>query len=173
MVDLTTRPAPTAFSERIGLLCVRYMESINVSLFRVSHGRIGSSIWGTPVILLRASGRSTGRRHTKPLLGLRDDANNAWIVAASRGGTSEDPDWLKNLLAYETRGDDGILEQPTIEVRTEVGTEVQPVRTAVLGGDDRDQWWTELTAIYARFDAYQARTDRVIQVVRLTVTPSH
>ena len=41
-------------------------------------GGVGGAIYGTPVLLLTASGRVTGRRRTKPLLSLEDEAG--WIV---------------------------------------------------------------------------------------------
>jgi deazaflavin-dependent oxidoreductase (nitroreductase family) len=171
MVDLTTRPEPTPFSERIGLICVRYMEAINTSLYRLSDGRIGSTIWGQPVILLTASGRTTGIRRTKPLLALPDGPN--WIVVASRGGTSGHPEWFLNLMAYEervalgTENEPPALAPPTIEV----GDQVMPVRAAVLEDPDRATWWAHLIAVYPRFESYQARSpQRRIEVLRLTPT---
>lgn len=169
MVDLTSRPPTTPFTERIGLICVRYMEAINTSLYRLSDGRIGSTIWGQPVILLTASGRTTGIRRTKPLLGLPDGAN--WIVVASRGGTSGHPEWFLNLMAYEERvalgtvNDPPALAPPTVEV----GDQVNPVRATVVEDPDRAEWWAHLIAVYPRFESYQARSpQRRIEVVRLT-----
>jgi deazaflavin-dependent oxidoreductase (nitroreductase family) len=98
-VDLDGRPAPTPFSERTGLLAVRFMEATNISLFRLSKGKVGGTIFGAPVVLLTTSGRTTGIRRTKPLLALEDGIS--WIVVGSRGGTSSNPDWYENLVAYK------------------------------------------------------------------------
>lgn len=174
VVDLDSRPAPTAFSERSGLLGVRVMENINISLFRLSKGRVGGSIWGSPVILLTVSGRRTGVRHTKPLLALPDDGS--WIVAGSRGGTTHHPDWLLNLVAYEAQVRDGVV--PTRDGRPLAAPVVEwpgahraPVRTTVLEGDERARWWRELVRVYAKFDSYQQRAPhREIPVARLTPT---
>jgi hypothetical protein len=175
MVDLDGRPPSTAFSERTGLAFVRSMEAINLSLFRLSNGRVGGTIWGSPVVLLTVSGRRTGIRRTKPLLSLPD--GDAWIVVASRGGTTQNPDWFENLLAYEEQAVSG-------NVGTEDGTPLEPpllewagghkarVSTEALEGSDREHWWAEMVAVYPKFESYQYRTTgRVIPVARLT--PSH
>ena len=164
MVDLSSRPPPTAFSEHSGLLGVRVMESINICLFRLSKGRVGGTIFGAPVILLTTSGRKTGTRHTKPLLALED--GESWIIVGSRGGTSHHPDWYLNLMAHT--GDPGQFRAPEVEAAGDVNVAVHAVD---LRGDERDLWWQRLVAIYPKFDAYQQRApDRQIPVIRLTPT---
>ncbi|MDP1819048.1 MAG: nitroreductase/quinone reductase family protein [Acidimicrobiales bacterium] len=175
MVDLDARPPATPFSERTGLLGVRVMEAINVSLFEVSKGRVGGTIWGSPVVLLRVSGRRSGIRRTKPLLALPD--GDAWILVGSRGGTTEHPDWYRNLLAYEAQETQGVIStydgQPlAAPVVTWAGDHHAPVRAEVLHGEERERWWARLVAVYPKFASYQQRaSDRLIPVVR--VTPVH
>lgn len=165
MVDLGSRPAPTPFSEHTGLLGVRVMESINISLFRLSKGHVGGQIFGEPVILLTTTGRTSGINRTKPLLALRDRA--AWIVVGSRGGTREHPQWYRNLVAYRDQPDR--FAPPTVEAADNLTTVIEP---EVLTGDDYDDWWHKLVEVYPKFQAYQDRTpDRVIPVIRLT--PKH
>jgi hypothetical protein len=172
VVDIDGRPAPTPFSERTGLLMVRFMEATNISLFRLSKGRVGGTIFGAPVILLTTSGRRTGQRHTKPLLALVD--NGSWIVVGSRGGTTHNPDWYENLLAYEKSQERGgapsrnspVLTAPEVEF---VGDQRVTVRSKVLEGEERAHWWARLVQVYPRFEAYQARAPhRQIPVLRLT-----
>jgi deazaflavin-dependent oxidoreductase (nitroreductase family) len=163
VVDLSSRPAPTTFSECTGLLGVRVMESINISLFRLSKGKVGGTIFGWPVILLSVSGRTTGRRYTKPLLARWDEENEAWIVVASRGGTSKDPQWFTNLMAYENARD--LIVAPTVESEAWCTT---TVRAKKLTGEDRERWWAAMVEIYPKFEAYRRRTAREIPVVRLT-----
>jgi deazaflavin-dependent oxidoreductase (nitroreductase family) len=163
VVDLDARPAPTPFSERTGLLGVRVMEATNICLFRLSKGRVGGTIFGAPVVLLTTSGRTTGIRRTKPLLALQD--GDAWIVAGSRGGTSKNPDWYENLVAFHQRAD---LAAPVVEC---AGDHRVAVRSTVLRGRERDEWWSRLVAVYPKFDAYQQRAPhREIPIVRLTPT---
>ena len=165
MVDLDARPAPTPFSEKVGLSAVRYMEAINLSLFRLSKGKVGGTIFGVPVILLTASGRTTGARYTKPLLALED--GESWIVAGSRGGTRNHPDWFENLMAFaQHEAGSAALAPPEVEA---AGREPVPVRAEVLEGAVRDEWWARLVDVYSRFASYQARSPaREIPVVRLT-----
>lgn len=164
MVDLTDRPAPTPFGEHVARYGVRVMEAVNIPMFRLSHGRCGGEVFGSPVVLLTTTGRSSGRRFTKPLLALPD--GDAWIVVGSRGGTSGHPQWFLNLLAYRDRP--GALGPPVLEARDR---EAVAVDVTVLDGSERAQWWDRLVAVYPRFDSYQQRTDREIPVVRLT--PHH
>jgi deazaflavin-dependent oxidoreductase (nitroreductase family) len=170
MVDLSSRPAPTPYSEAVGRLNMFGMETINVFLFRLTHGKIGGSVWGTPVILVTASGRRSGKRYTRPLLALAD--GDSWVLVASRGGSTGHPDWFRNLEAYEAgdRTDDGApLLAPT--ATPDGGTETE-VRMTVLEGDERTTWWDELVAVYPKFTGYQERIpDRLIPVLRLS--PAH
>jgi hypothetical protein len=172
VVDIDGRPAPTPFSERTGLLMVRFMEATNISLFRLSKGRVSGTIFGAPVILLTTSGRRTGVRHTKPLLALIDNAS--WIVVGSRGGTTYNPDWYENLLAYEQSqrpggappGNTPVLIAPEVEF---AGDHRVTVRTEELEGEERASWWARLVQVYPRFEAYQERAPhREIPVLRLT-----
>ncbi len=145
---------------------VRLMESNNIALFRLSNGRVGGTIFGAPVILLTTSGRRTGVRRTKPLLALED--GTSWIVVGSRGGTTHNPDWFENLLAYEGRASGGepALEAPVVEA---AGAEPVVVSSEVLGDDEREHWWDRLVAIYPKFASYQRRAaHRTIPVLRLT-----
>ena len=171
VVDLDGRPAPTPFSERTGLLAVRFMEATNISLFRLSKGKVGGTIFGAPVILLTTSGRTTGIRRTKPLLALEDGIS--WIVVGSRGGTSSNPDWYENLVAYQRSQADGtpsgdapVLLAPEVEYTGDRRVAVQP---EILAGDERHEWWARMVEVYPRFDGYQARAPhRQIPLVRLT-----
>jgi deazaflavin-dependent oxidoreductase (nitroreductase family) len=163
VIDLSSRPAPTAFSERVSTLNMRGMEAINLFLFRLSDGRSGGTIFGQPVILLTTTGRTTGVRRTKPLLAMRDEARGGWIVVASKGGSNGHPEWYRNLVAYHA--DPGRLAAPTVEAAGGVST---PVRAEPLEGDERASWWNRLVGVYPKFAAYQRRTPREIPVLRLT-----
>jgi deazaflavin-dependent oxidoreductase (nitroreductase family) len=167
VVDLDARPAPTAFSERTGLLGMRVMEAANISVFRLSKGRVGGTIFGAPVVLLTTSGRTSGRRRTKPLLSLED--GTSWIVAGSRGGTTRNPDWYENLLAFiRSTTTAGAAKLTPPEVEAAAGHRVA-VKPRVLHGPERELWWSELVGVYPKFEAYQQRVPhREIPVVRLT-----
>ncbi len=149
---------------------MRILEATDISLFRWSKGRLGGSFAGAPVILLTTSGHRTGTRHTRPLLALEDDGG--WIVAGAQIGTSEDPDWYENLLAYErfqrtgpTAANAPVLIAPEVESS---GDRRVAVRAGVLDRAERSWWWARLTEVYPRFEAFQARAQQEINVLRLT-----
>ena len=163
-LDLRGRPPQTPFTERLALSSVRYLEALSMGWYRAAGRGVGGAIYGAPLLLLTASGRVSGRRRTKPLLSLEDEAG--WIVVGSRGGMAGHPEWYLNLLAYEADPGASHLQPPAVEVE---GRSPVPVRTTVLEGDDRESWWTRFVSVYPRFEPYQVRAgDRVIPVIRLS-----
>jgi deazaflavin-dependent oxidoreductase (nitroreductase family) len=105
-----------------------------------------------PTLLLTTIGRRTGTTRIMPLIyGPHADGV---VVIASRGGTPEHPGWFHNLMAAG-------------EATVQVATEVFRARPRVAEGAERDALWDRMRAIYAPYDDYQARTDRVIPVVVL------
>lgn len=153
MVDLESRPPSTAFSERLMTLALRSLETYNMFMIRLSHGRVGGTMFGQPVVFLTTVGRKSGELRTKPILAVPD--GDAWLVAASRGGTARHPEWYRNLVA----AGGAVLTFSDRVVR---------VRAEQLSGKAREEAWARMVAVYRRFDSYQARaTEREIPVLRL------
>jgi deazaflavin-dependent oxidoreductase (nitroreductase family) len=122
-------------------------------LYDTSDGRIGRSLNGRPMLLLRTTGAKTGRPRTAALLYVPH--GDAFAIIASTGGGPKHPGWFHNLQA-----------QPDVEVQ--VGRERIPVRARVAEGDERAQLWTEANRINrGGYDGYQAKTGRTIPVVVL------
>ena len=96
--------------ERIGLNASQW-------IYEHSGGRIGRSIGGRPMLLLRHVGAKTGTKRTSAVLYVPDGKNYA--VVASKGGDPKHPGWFHNLTA-----------NPDVEIQ--VGTETIPVRRALL-----------------------------------------
>jgi len=88
-------------------------------LYEHSDGRIGASLGGRPMLLLRTVGRRTKQPRTAALLYVRD--GDAYVVIASKGGAPRHPGWFHNLTAH-----------PAVEIQ--VGRERIPVRARVAGG---------------------------------------
>ena len=106
------------------------------------------------MLLLTTRGRHTGELRTVPLLYL-SDADQRLYVIASWGGRPYHPDWYFNLL------DDNRVE---VQLRAERLTALaQP-----LVEPGRSDWWSRAVDTYEGYREYQARTDRVIPIVRLT-----
>ncbi|MGV0740544.1 nitroreductase family deazaflavin-dependent oxidoreductase [Mycobacterium syngnathidarum] len=116
-------------------------------------GEIGYLWNGVPTLLLTATGRRSGQRHTTALIFTRDDAD--YLVVASYGGALRHPAWYLN-----------ITENPS------VGIQVRDKRfratARVARHDEKRRLWNLVTDCWPNYDAYQSRTEREIPVVVLT-----
>ncbi len=121
--------------------------------YRATGGRVGRRLVDNDMLLLTTTGRRTGSRHTVPLLYLRD-ADGAPLVIASWGGRDRHPEWYLNLV-----------DDP--RVRVQIDTDRFEAVAVPLGEPERSEWWRCAVAAYDGYADYQAKTDRVIPVVRL------
>lgn len=122
-------------------------------LYLKTDGRIGRSLNGRPMLLLRTVGAKTGKERVNALLYV--PTGDGFTVIASTGGGPKNPGWYHNLLA-----------RPDAEVQ--VGRERIPVRARVAEGEERDRLWEEANRINkGGYDGYQAKTTRRIPVVVL------
>jgi deazaflavin-dependent oxidoreductase (nitroreductase family) len=125
---------------------------LHVSLYRLTGGRVGGSVFGAPVLLLSTVGRRTGKKRTTPLLYIEDRDN--LVVVASNGGREKNPGWFTN-----------IKQDPLTEVQIRGRRTVMRAEQAGLG--ERERLWPLLTNMYGRYDEYQAKAKREIPVVIL------
>lgn len=132
--------------QRIGL-------NVHQWLYDATDGRIGASIGGRPMLLLRHVGRKTGQKRTSALLYVPDGDNYA--VIASKGGDPKHPAWYHNITA-----------NPEVEIQ--IGRTTIPVRVHVAEGEERERIWKKADEINkGGYEQYQAKTDRKIPVVVL------
>lgn len=136
---------------------------VHQAVYEWTDGRIGHRLLGLPCLLLRTTGRRTGRRRTAALVYARDGGDGGdggdYVVVGSLGGSDSAPGWLHNVRA-------------TPQVEIQVGRSRLPaVATVVERGDvDFDRLWRLVNDnAGGRYDRYQSRTGRPIPVVRLTV----
>ena len=101
---------------------------------------------------LTTTGRTSGEPRTTPLIYGR--AADAYVVVASKGGAPVSPGWYGNLV-----------REPLVELQVE--DRVLPARARTAEGDEREDLWRTMTAVWPDYDAYAARTDREIPVVVL------
>ena len=128
--------------------------ALHTTLYRLSGGRLMSTINGLPVLLLTARGRRTGKSRTVPVLFLRD--GDDYLVCASYAGAPKHPAWYLNAR------DAG---EATIRVGGDrVVVETQGIEDGPRRGD-----------LYARFQAasdvfagYERKTDRTFPVMILS-----
>jgi deazaflavin-dependent oxidoreductase (nitroreductase family) len=115
-------------------------------------------MWDFPVVLLTTKGARSGLERISALGGF-PDGDDAWLVVASMAGMAHHPAWFFNMV----RNPDDLL--------LEVGKRKVKVRGQSLLGAERRAALKRIAAISPRYGKYQARTDREIPIVRLTVAP--
>ena len=121
--------------------------------FRANDGKLSGHWEGRDLLLLTTTGRKSGRKHTTPMVYVRD--GDRMLVFASKGGAPNHPDWYFNLVA-----------DPNVEV--EVGAERFEATATPLPREERDRAFAEQAAKVPAFQEYQDKTARVIPVVALT-----
>jgi deazaflavin-dependent oxidoreductase (nitroreductase family) len=122
-------------------------------LYEHSDGRIGATLGGRPMLLLRTAGRRSRQPRTAALLYVRD--GDAYVVVASKGGAPQHPGWFHNLAA-----------NPEAEIQ--VGRRRMAVRARVAEGEERSRLWARADEVnQGQYGVYQSRTSRVIPVVVL------
>ena len=122
-------------------------------LYENTDGRIGATLGGRPMLLLRTVGRRTGKPRTAALLYVRDAKGCA--VIASKGGAPQHPGWFHNLMA-----------EPNVEIQ--VGRERIPVRARIAEGEERSRLWARADEVnQGQYAIYQSRTEQLIPVVVL------
>jgi deazaflavin-dependent oxidoreductase (nitroreductase family) len=119
--------------------------------FRANAGKVGGPFQGVPMVLLTTGARSK-QPHTTPLVPLIDGGEI--YVFASMAGAPKHPAWYHNLVA-------------TPAVTVEHGTEKFTARAEVVTGAERDALYAKQAALLPGFADYQAKTTRIIPVIRL------
>jgi deazaflavin-dependent oxidoreductase (nitroreductase family) len=123
----------------------QYLESDGSAVDHPAVGRL---------ILLYTTGRSSGHIRRTPLRFFEVDDD--LVVAASYRGSPSHPDWYLNLL-----------EDPLVWIR--LNSDLFPARAAEVEEPERSRLWDgTILAEAPQFADYQARTKRVIPLVRLT-----
>lgn len=124
-----------------------------IAEFRANGGKVGGGFEGAPMVLLTTTGRKSGEPRTVPLVYLDDDG--IVTVFGSKGGAPSHPDWYLNLQA-----------DPTATV--ELGEDSFQATAQFVEGAERDEIYGRQAELMPGFAEYQANTDRVIPVVRLS-----
>jgi deazaflavin-dependent oxidoreductase (nitroreductase family) len=108
---------------------------------------------GRPLAIMTAKGAKSGQDRTVIVTYHRD--GDAYVVAATKGGSVENPDWYYNLVAHP-------------EVMFEAGDETFQVVARETSGDERQRLYDEHARQFPEFAAYPSKTSRVIPVFILT-----
>ena len=127
--------------------------SVNVLLYRLSRGRLGSQMAGYSILLLHTTGRKSGVAYTIPLTYFQDGEN--YLLVASNWGRQHNPGWYYN-----------ILHQP--EVTIQVNDQVLAVKAYQALGDEYTRLWEMVTSRNNFYVRYQKQTSRQIPIMVLT-----
>ena len=122
--------------------------------WRANDGTVQTMGFGRGLVLVHHLGSKTGTERVTPLAALPID-DGGWLIAASKAGAPDNPDWYHNLRAH-----------PEITVEAP-GEGAVAVRARVLEGDERDAAWARFTQASEGFASYEQKTTRVIPVIEL------
>jgi deazaflavin-dependent oxidoreductase (nitroreductase family) len=104
---------------------------------------------GRPLAIMTSKGARTGQDRTAIVTYHRD--GDAFVIAATKGGADEHPQWYYNLVAHP---------QATFEAANDVFQVIAREST----GDERQRLYDEHARLYPEFAAYPSKTSRVIPV---------
>jgi deazaflavin-dependent oxidoreductase (nitroreductase family) len=123
-------------------------------VYEWTDGRVGASLVGRPMLLLRTTGRRSGKARVAALLYVRDGED--YVVIASTGGRDAHPGWYFNLA-------DGAPAE------IQIGRERTAVTASDASGERRKRLWAEADRVNkGGYSRYQSNTDREIPVVVLS-----
>src|SRR3954470_22332769 len=108
---------------------------------------------GRPLAIMTTKGAKTGQDRTVIVTYHRD--GDDYVIAATKGGSPENPDWYYNLVAHP---------QATFEA----GGETFQAEARQATGDERQQHYDEHARQFPEFAQYPSKTSRVIPVFVLT-----
>jgi deazaflavin-dependent oxidoreductase (nitroreductase family) len=111
---------------------------------------------GRPLAIMTTKGAKTGQDRTVIVTYHRD--GDAYVIAATKSGAPENPDWYYNLVAHP-------------EATFEAGGETFQAVARETAGDERQQRYDEHARQYPEFAAYPSKTSRVIPVFVMTRLP--
>ncbi len=130
----------------------RGLGALHAQIHRLSGGRLGNGFVGAPLLILRTTGRKTGKIRETPMIYLRDEGG--YVIAASNAASDRSPAWFHNLIAA------GGAE---VVVRGRVTA----VSAREADAAERERLWPLMDALYDGFSRYRQMTGRTIPLLVL------
>ncbi|MEM7125351.1 MAG: nitroreductase family deazaflavin-dependent oxidoreductase [Chloroflexota bacterium] len=131
---------------------MKVVARIHTTLYQMSGGRIGATMGGQDILMLRHLGAKSGKVYTSPLGYIKD--GDAYVVIAAAMGQPNHPGWYHNL-------------KKTPNTTITIGGEKIQVIAEIAPPAKRDELWAKLSADIPHFDTFQAKTSRVIPAILL------
>jgi deazaflavin-dependent oxidoreductase (nitroreductase family) len=105
---------------------------------------------GLDVLLLSTVGKRSGLERCVALPYFR--AGASYLVVASYGGNAKNPAWVGNIAA-----------NPRVNVQ--LGGRRWKTEARLAQGDERAQFWNQITTDFPRYAVYQTKTERTIPII--------
>ena len=134
------------------------LENGHRAVLKLSGGRFPKTFLGMQPVELHAVGRKSGQRHSTLLTAPICEEDRV-VLVASKGGSSDHPQWYKNLVA-----------NPDVEIT--IGDRTRPMRARTASPEEKSELWPRIVAAYKGYDGYQQNTDREIPVIICEPTTS-
>lgn len=131
----------------------RILMTGNITAYRLSRGRIGSTLAGQTVLLLTTLGNRSGKARTIPINYYLDQGR--YVLVASNWGSDHQPGWYTNL-----RHD----PHATLQVKDKTIN----ASASFAEGAEYERLWRYVTSRNSRYTDYQQQTQRKIPLVILT-----
>lgn len=131
----------------------KYFTRLHGVIFRRTRGRVMSTFFGAPVLLLEVVGRRSGVVRTTPIIYLLD--GDTPVVIASNGGAPRTPSWWLNLRAAGTAH---VWRR---------GEQRYQVRVRELDGEELERAWAAFSEMYPAIDEYRTFTTRALPMLAL------
>jgi deazaflavin-dependent oxidoreductase (nitroreductase family) len=125
-------------------------------LLRRSSGRLGRRFLGADVLVLRTTGRHSGKPRDTPVFFIQ--ADQGFAVVASNAASQRPPAWWLNLQA-----------DPEAEVF--VDGRSHEVRAREASAEEAQALWPRFVAVYRGYDHYRSIATRELPVVILEPRP--
>lgn len=134
------------------------MLKLHQALYEGTDGRLGHTMIGVPTLLLRSTGRRSGKLRCNALVYAKD--GDDYVLVASNGGQDRPPAWLHNVRA-----------KPEVEVQVARARAPGRVHIVERGDEGYERLWRLVNDNNRnRYDAYQAKTSRSIPLVVVSPT---
>lgn len=147
--DLIRRMAGSAWFRKVGPPIVPHLDRF---VSKLTNGRRTVSGSYIPTLILHNTGARSGKVRETPLAYLPD--GERYIVVGSNYGREKHPAWTANLLANP----EAIVERRGRKV---------PVRARLVEGEEREELWPRLTAMWPVYDRYVEVSGRELRIFSL------
>jgi F420H(2)-dependent quinone reductase len=132
---------------------VKVLMAVNVFLYRLTGGGLGSKMAGQNVLLLYTKGRKSGKAYIVPTNYYQD--GDRYVVVASNWGKPSHPGWYFNLMAQGSAS-------------VQIKNRRLPVIVRQAAGEEYERLWKYVTSQNAYYVRYQEQAGRQIPLMILT-----